>query len=800
MADVLGRWIKVWLPAALAALLALLLLWPDQPAAAAETEAGIEMRWELGFQSVYKEGKYTRLRLTLTNRTGRDLRGDVVFAYDDGFPKEIAVPAELPADTPMIVEMTVPGMVYNKDNNRIRFDEGGAGSGRQVPVVSGQPYLQGSGDSSTTVGVVARDPDTMNVLALLMTRGYNFRTIVLKEDDLPADSLQLGALDMLVLNDVPTGNWPQERIDAIRGWVIRGGRLVVSGGAGYAKTAAAFADLVPVAPGGTAELESARILEAIGEEPLPAGMPMTVSTGDLQAGIVTLADGVPISAVRAYGSGSVLYVAFDPSVEPLAGWGGGPKLWERMLTGIGLYPVMTGVRYGYSYDFWHYDSILSYFPSLKPPKIGHLSLFFIIYVLLAAPILYLLLKKFDRREWMWWLIPVLSVICSVVIFTVGSADKRTVKAHSVRAVQLSGDGWADRSAGAAVFVPSGGKVGVSFEGADFAVPLRDEDLVQSGVSGLSGGKLTRMTDGGAAAEWRDVPYWSIRKAWVHFGASPGYGQFDTAIAYNGSYLDIEVTNQTAADLKHVSVLMNGVAYRIGDLARGESGTVNIPYAGGPSIVAGIGYASYGSLLFPYPSGKDSYARERGLLDAYLNESRNAKINGAVDGEVPLIVGFSSDGEGWFEVNGSAVPSDNVTLWAQPLDLTVADVAGGVPGIVQPVITRNAMLEFGNIHDDLLEMADGTLNFEYPLPWRDEPYHSFIIRQHEPIAFNNATLSVWNDASGEWEPVQMDADSYTLPGPAESYVTDQHTVRMQLEASGRIRYRLPVLELGGGTAE
>jgi hypothetical protein len=467
-----------------------------------------------------------------------------------------------------------------------------------------------------------------------------------------------------------------------------------------------------------------------------------------------------------------------------------------MLTGIGLQPTIT-VRYGYGYDFWHYDSILSHFPSLKPPKIGNLSLFFIIYVMLAAPILYLLLKKFDRREWMWWLIPVLSVICSVVIFTVGSADKRTVKAHSVRTVQLSGDGWADRSAAAAVFVPSGGKVSVTFEGAGFSVPLRDDDIVQSGVAGLRGDKFVRMTEGDATAVWRNVPYWSIRKAWVHLGSSPGYGQYDTAIAYNGNYLDIEVTNHTAADLTHVNVLMNGMAYRIGDLARGESGTVNIPYSGGQF---NTGYGSFGSMIFPYRGRTDLYVRERGLLDAYLNDGRNNGLNGSVGGAVPMIVGFSSDGEGWFEVNGSAVPSDNVTLWAQPLDLTVADVEGGIPGIVQPVITQNAMLEFGYVNDNLLEMADGTLNFEYPLPWRDEPYHSFTIRQHEPMAFNNATLSVWNDASGEWEPVQMNADSYTLPGPAESYVTDQHTVRMQLEASGRIRYRLPVLELGGGTAE
>jgi hypothetical protein len=780
------------LPAALAALLALMLTWPVQLPAAAATEEGIELRWELGFQSVYKGGKYARLLLTLTNRTGRDLRGDVVFAYNDGFPKEIAVAAELPRDTPIVVAMTVPGMNYTKDNNRIRFDEGGAGSRRQVDLLTDQPYLMSSGVFSTTVGVVARDPDTLNFLALLGSRGYDIRTIMLGEDDLPSDSLQLGALDMLVLNDVPTGGWTKERIDAIRGWVIRGGTLIVSGGAGYAKTADAFADLVPVAPGGTAVLESTRVLEAIGGEPLASAVPVTVSTGTLQAGSVTLADGgIPISAVRPYGSGHVVYAAFDPSLEPFAGWGGSPALWERILGGAGLLASGFQVHYGYNYDFWNYDSVLAFFPSLKPPKIGNLSLFFLVYVLLAAPVLYLVLRKFDRREWMWWLIPALSVVCSVAIFTMGSADKRAMKAHSVRAVQLAGDGWADRSAAAAVFVPNGGNVNVAFGGAGLAVPLRDDDLVSGGVGDLRGGKLFRMADGEAAAEWRDVPYWSIRKAWVHLGASPGYGRFDTEFGYDNGLYHLNITNNTAADLTHVHVLADGVAHRVGDLKRGESGTIAVPYVGG--LRFGIGYGSFGDQIFPGGrGGNDPHVRERGLLDAYLFDRRN---NG-IDAGAPLIIGFSADGEGWFKVNGSEVPSDNVTLWVQALDLSSPD---GAAGIVRPVVTRNTMREFSG-YDNLLQMSDGALEFEYTLPWREEPYRAFTIRHSETVSTTGAALSVWNAETGEWEPVPMNVDAFTLPGPAASYVTDRNTVRMQLELTGSFAWRLPDLVLEGGTSE
>jgi len=788
----LGRWNPSRLPAALAALLALLLAWPVPRSFAADAEEAIELRWELGFQSVYKEGEYTRLLLTLTNRAGRDLRGDVVLAYDDGFPKEIAVPAELPRDTPVVVEMTVPGMIYSKTNNEIRFYEGGAGSGRRIELKGSTPYLNGTGVHSTLIGVVARDPDTMNFLALLSSRGYDIRTVALKEEELPADALRLETLDMLVLNDAATGSWPQEKIDAIRSWIIRGGKLIVSGGAGYAKTAAAFADLVPVAPGGTAVLESAPILEAIGGGPFDPGTPITVSTGELQAGTVTLADGVPVAAVRPYGAGSVLYAAFDPSVEPFAGWSGTPLLWERILSDAGLQPGVMNVYYGYGYNFWNYDSVLSYFPSLKPPKIGSLSLFFIVYVLLAAPVLYLVLKRLDRREWMWWIIPVLSVACSVVIFAAGSGDKRTEKAHSARIVQLAGDGWADRTAAAAVFVPSGGTVSASFDGAGFAVPLRDDELVQSGFEGLKGSKVARMSDREAEAEWRNVPYWSIRKAWVHLGASSGYGRFDATYAYDGQLLNMTVTNNTAADLTHVHVLMNQTAYSVGDLKRGASGTVRIPYNGGGP---GVGFGLPGYQVFPLTHGDDPHVRERGLLDAYVNDVRSR------NSVAPMIIGFSTDGEGWFEVNGSEVPSDNVTLWVQPVDMTVVDALAGVPRIVQPVVTESSLREYANSpYEHRMEMADGTIRFEYPLPWRDEPHSALTVIQSEPVTTEGVTLSVWNEAAGAWEEVPMNAVSYKLPGPAESYVTERRTVRMQLAVAGRIMYRLPDLKLEGGVSE
>ena len=82
--------------------------------------------------------------------------------------------------------------------------------------------------------------------------------------------------------------------------------------------------------------------------------------------------------------------------------------------------------------YWSFQQIVDEFPSISPPNFGLLLVMFIIYMIVVAPVLYLVLRRVDKREWSWWLIPLISIICGAAIFFFGAENKRFMSTHSVQ--------------------------------------------------------------------------------------------------------------------------------------------------------------------------------------------------------------------------------------------------------------------------------------------------------------------------------------------------------------------------------
>lgn len=771
--------------------------WPS-PAIAAP-EDGIGIRAEIGLAGVVKESRWTRLRITVTNGTGKELSGELQFTMiqpNGGYNQQFASEAQLPAGSPVVIEMTVPGIPYNKNNNRIRFVQT-KGADQVVPITEGAAYVDTFTQNDTLIGVVARDPDTFNFMPLLNQQGHRLKVQPISPDELPRRALQLDGLDMLLLNDTATGSWSGERVRAIRGWVQQGGTLIVAGGAGYAKTAEAFADLVPLAAEGTSQWNNPDKLTEWGDQKaLDAAAAVTVSTGKLQAGQIILADaGQILAASRTFGSGQVVYAAFDPSLAPLAAWAGSPALWSRILVGTLGQPAnqMAGAAFGYGNGFWELDNAINQFPSIKQPPIGMLVLFFALYILVVAPVLFLILRAFDRREWAWWIIPIVSIACSFVIFNVGAADKNQMLAHSLRTVELAGNGEAVRSATVGVFVPKGGNVRAAFESDATLMPYPDSSGGGTGnVDANETMQGVRMNGEAATAVWRDVPYWSVRKAWLQYEASPGHGQFTvSAKSVSASHLELAIRNDTPTDLTNVSIVTGGAAFPVGDLKAGESGSVALPAADLSSIYAG--WNDYGGFVFPRGAGQgDPYSRERGLLNGYMNgEGRD------LDERKPLIVGFSKDQTSWFTVQGKQAKSDNLTLWVQPLDgLAAAGKDAILPGMVQPVVTKLEMQSLGRDYpSNRLNLSQGSLEFEYPLPVLQDGSSGLasggtLTVYPADMAVGAVALSIWNESKGEWEPLPSSPIPVNPVDEAGAYVTSGNTIRMKIEAQARAEYAWP----------
>lgn len=766
-------------------------------ASAAPGDEGIAVQSKIGYNGSYKEGKWYPLQFTFTNQTGKDLSGEAVFSVvtQENITTDYIVPVDLPAGTPVDVTIGLPGTPLTRDGSKLRFFEGSYKRGKTVDV-SWSTALPSQGLSGYVIGVVSRDPDTMNFMPTLNQKGYDIRVLPIQPDELPTESVLLDMLDTLVINDAATKEWSGGVVQAIKEWVARGGTLVLSGGAGYAKSAEAFADITPVEAGGTTALATADSLARAGGEPLSLAAPLTVSVGKLKDGTESdIREGeLPLVASRSHGFGNVIYAAFDPSLEPMSSWPGSAPLWSKLLQrnlsnlqGMGG-AVMLGNTYNNNM-MWNLKQLIDLFPSIKPPSFGLLIGMFALYVLIVAPILYIVLAKLDRREWGWWMIPSVALLTGVLVFVIGAGDKRNTAVHTIEIVELSSDGQAVVSGSTAIFSPNGGTVTADF-GSKLPVRLYSDDNMSSGGTVVMNGEYQVRDDGsGLQAIWRNVPYWSTRKLWMDRRVADPAETGGIAVAYeqeNGS-VKLVVTNDTTADLTNVSLLMNGTAQVIGDLKQGESGSVTMMTQTLPPQPGS--YYSYADTIFPYSgsSNNDRLNRERQLTDNYFNQN-----NGALFTLNPVIVGYSTDRDSTYEVDGGKANTDRLTMWVKGLD-PVEQIGGRVfvpAGAMQPVVASNTMTAMSYYGNGVIAVSAGEVILEYITPVNDNvAYDKLDVILNQGYSNPNIEWSIWRESTNEWVPV-----SGALGTPDE-YLIEGQTIQIKLVsgAGGETVYPYVTLE-------
>ncbi|MGO4543977.1 hypothetical protein AB4Z29_04200 [Paenibacillus sp. 2TAB23] len=756
-------------------------------AKAAAEESGILVNVSAGFKGYMKQNEWYPVKLTLTNATEEDLKGELVISHllqNTQASSDIVIPAVLPVGTAITVTASLPGEVLNKSNSKIRFYKDSFKSGNNVKLI-GNDYISSKTANTHTIGVLSRDPDTLNFMPSLNQKGYDITVIPLVQGDLPTNAALLNSLDVLVINDTATASFDEQALKAVKDWVRLGGKLVLSGGVGYAKTAEGFMDIAPVEATGTSQMTNPITVNAADQTVIKLNSPVTVSVGTVIEGEIEQAEGgLPLAVSREIGFGTVIYVAFDPSLEPFSTSAGSAALWANLLQ-TSIMPIQPGAISNASDMFWNLNNVIDQFPSINPPNLTLLIVMFVLYMFVVAPLLYFIMSKTDRREWLWWLIPTTAVIVGISIFYIGAEDKRTKSAHTIEIIELTGHGDAVRSGAAAVFVPAGGTVK-----ADFEEPLNTKPYsnnFDNYMLALDGKTQAVVRNESTSMIWREVPYWSTRKLWLDrrmMESDPG----QMTLTYKRVNNDLEVSakNDTDTDLSHVAVLIKGQAFKIGDLKRGESGTASII----SSTMQQSGYYPYGQLLFPYPSGrtKDTFNRERSLLDSYANQN-----NGGIVSSNPMIVGFSTDHEPSFKVNGDRIKTDNLKFWIQTLETAFIDGNRSIvpAGIIQPVIKQNSLQRLENYGNGIYSISDGELMFEYRLPNSSKVAYDKL----DITIMNGSTqltnmLAVWNEKTAQWSTVQS-----AMAAPKEFFVGNE-ILRMKVTATGSLEMSMPLIAVEG----
>jgi hypothetical protein len=385
----------------------------------------------VGWENCYYPLEWTPIDVTITSNLKEPFAGVVsVETQQDELTRvttrqPVAIAPLATAHTAMVVKMTGGGesarlRVAGENGKQYISDEFGGYN------YSGGANLTTLNDRDVLIGFVGTARH-LRQLEGNVTDGHNMANVYVRRKDprhLPWDWTGYSSLRLLVLHDADLAGIHREQAQAIREFVLAGGRLLIVLGSNPLPADGPIASLLPFKPGSpreqTLQLQGvSNQATAVWQLPEDARLPAMWQA-------VRSADST-VGAAGPAGFGRVGVLAFNPDTVAQATRQPSPRLWLGLLNGMEM--LQTPLEAGEAMDLpdWQVDhgavqsntnEVLGQL--LDIPELEPLSIWWVIgllagLALLLGPIDYLVLKKLDQlpRTWM-------TSAAVIGVFTIGA--------------------------------------------------------------------------------------------------------------------------------------------------------------------------------------------------------------------------------------------------------------------------------------------------------------------------------------------------------------------------------------------
>src|SRR5438132_4136168 len=328
--------------------------------------------------------------------------------------------------------------------------------------------------TSLSVAVVSDDPHALDQIGSIQDVAQTFQgppqAIHLTPGALPDNVAALSSFGLVAVTNATTDSLTAAQRRALDDYAAQGGSILATGGDAWRKTQAGLpADLIVMAASGVQSVPGLPGLASALGKPAVAGS-VEVTSGTRRSGVTALSDRqIPILLDAPVGRGRALYLAVDPTAEPLASWSGMVPLLRQVvlraaagsaaLNGSPCPSRGRGVQSQSSSLF----QALSNIPSLDLPSPLLIALALIVFIVLVGPVNYFLLRRIHRPDLAWGTIPLLVVMSAGSIYGIGLKTRGTdVLADRIRLLYVQpGSNRAYVDAGTGVFAPHTGAHTVS---------------------------------------------------------------------------------------------------------------------------------------------------------------------------------------------------------------------------------------------------------------------------------------------------------------------------------------------------
>lgn len=291
------------------------------------------------------------------------------------------------------------------------------------------------------VGALSDEPEELSYLdGVNLDYGMVSSSLIpMETDTFPRDARGLELLDILVINHYDTDKLSADQRSAIVKWVEKGGTLLFGTGNLAYEVLGAF----------SGEFSGLSVLETRKENVSLGAEYAEKSPGDSNVDMVYTelwipgstevmeSDGQPLLAVVKRGKGQAGFFSYDLGdirdfVEK------NPTYAVRLFTDILGEDTISQLYYYSSYgkeqEYWNAQGLVNTGSADRLPNVGLYSAAAVIYILVAGPGLYMLLKKRDKSRYYGGAVALTSIVASAVIYLMGTGTRFTSEFYTLATI------------------------------------------------------------------------------------------------------------------------------------------------------------------------------------------------------------------------------------------------------------------------------------------------------------------------------------------------------------------------------
>ncbi|WP_174612885.1 hypothetical protein [Virgibacillus ihumii] len=762
----------------------------DPYTAHADEEDRLEIEVESGLNGKAKRSEGFPVKLTITNNQ-EDFTGDLVVTLPAG---NKVIPINIASGTtksiffalPAMQEMNRFGPRLNQNNQQFHLYKGNWEDGHEVPIDSSLEVIPSYiPQNKLVIGVLTDRPDSLNYLKLTSFYGNNPEVLTLEESDIPEDSRGLEVLDLLVINDYSVAELPEQKQAAIKNWVRNGGSLATGSEPGLKQQFGNLANILPVTITGKETAQKIQGFQKLYKKPIQVNnLELFKGKIDKDATVMYKEGSIPLVVETNIGKGDITQFTFDIGHPALADWKGNDPLWQQIGDGNRQNPGMNSRNVYPGEDL---GNIVRTFPSLANFNVSTLALIFAAYLLVILPVLYFVLKRMDKREWAWIIIPVLAIVSSVGLYTVGAKDRGgAVKTNLMSVISVNEQGLGSGEGAIALLSKGSGSYTLSVDNAFDPFPGERRFNVPPQQQSYSDLPMIEENGNKATVQFRNVEFWSPRSVEVDYPVKK-YGQFGSNLARGNGEVSGKITNNFDYDFQEIYLISGNDYHKIGGMAAGETKKVSFDVTNRTFFQKPTIQAAYQLFGRPGQLGQQSDDQKKAALLA--NAIRNHKDSSR---NTPMIIGFTDESLYPVTVNGDETVQNNLHLFMQPAAIQLPEKE--TSSLTSEIKVPQVSVESGQIYhngtrqgEQFFEASGGSYLLTYDLPetLSDRSFKLNELRINIKNRRNGLTFSLYNAQSDSYDTVDQNVASFNQKADEKYLHNGEIVLKVSSSADGPV---------------